>query len=308
MRDEPPPVDPGGIPASTPVRISFEREVVDLPVAAILPLRPMTKRITGSKKYARIATSIGEVGVIEPLVVTVPDRNGRHMLLDGHLRLHALIEQGDTRARCIVSADDEAFTYNKRVNRLATVQEHYMIARAIDRGVPPAMIAAALGIDEKHVMRRRNLLDGIAPGAVEILKDKPVNAQVFDTLRRMKDLKQVETAELMASMNTYTFSYARAMLAATRQEDLARPERPKAIAGVTPEQMARMERELERLNHDYRAIEAGFGDDVLHLVLASRYLGRLVSNDRIIAYLDTRHPDIMAEFRTIVSATSLDAS
>ena len=25
------------------------------------------------------------------------------------------------------SDDDEAFTYNKRVNRLATVQEHYMI-------------------------------------------------------------------------------------------------------------------------------------------------------------------------------------
>ena len=230
------------------------------------------------------------------------------MLLDGHLRMHALAEAGETTAACIVSDDDEGFTYNKRVNRLATVQEHYMIARAIDRGVPPGMIAGALGIDEKVVMRRRNLLDGIAAGAVEILKDRSVNAQIFDTLRRMKDYRQVETAELMASMNNFTASYARAILAATRQDDLAKPDRPKAIAGVTVDQMARMERELEKLNHDYRGVEATFGDDVLQLVLASRYLGRLIENANVAGYLGTRHPEIMGEFRSIVAAASLDAA
>lgn len=291
-----------------PVRISFEREVLELPLDAILPLRPMTRRITGSKRYGRIATSVGEVGVIEPLVVTKADRDGRHMLLDGHLRLNALRDQGATAAHCIVSDDDEAFTYNKRVNRLATVQEHYMIARAIDRGVPPAMIAAALGIDEKVVMRRRTMLDGIAPGAVEILKDRPVNPHVFDILRKMKPYRQVETAELMASMSNFTASYAKAILAATRQADLARPDKPKAIAGMTPEQMSRMERELEKLAHDYRAIEATFGDDVLQLVLASRYLGRLIDNASVAGYLQSRHPEIITEFRTIVSAASLETS
>lgn len=291
-----------------PIRISFERVVLELPLDVILPLRPMTKRITDSRRYYRIATSIGEVGVIEPLAVTKADRDGRHMLLDGHLRFNALREHGGETAPCLVSDDDEAFTYNKRVNRLATVQEHYMIARAIDRGVPPAMIAAALGIDEKVVMRRRSLLDGIAPGAIEILKDRPVNPQVFDILRRMKSYRQTETAELMASMNNFTAAYAKAILAATRQDDLAKPERPKAIAGVTPDQMARMERELEKLTNDYRAIEATFGDDVLQLVLASRYLGRLIGNASVTGYLELRQPEIMAEFRTIVSVTSLDAN
>lgn len=289
------------------VRISFEPQVLLLPIPDILPLRPMTRRITDSRRYERIATSIAQIGVIEPLVVTKADANSRHMLLDGHLRLHALLGQGDVTAPCIVSDDDEAFTYNKRVNRLATVQEHYMITRAIDRGVPPAMIAAALGIDEKVVMRRRSLLDGIAAGAVDILKDRPVNPHVFDILRRMKDYRQVETAELMASMNNFTGSYAKAILAATRQDDLAKPHRPKTMAGVTTEQMARMERELEALNRDYRGIEATFGDDVLQLVLASRYLGRLIANAHVSAYLESRHPDIVGEFRTIVAATSLDA-
>lgn len=291
-----------------PVRISFEREVLELALDAILPLRPMTRRITDSRRYRRIAISIGEVGIIEPLVVTRVDPDSRHMLLDGHLRLNVLRERGVETAPCIVSDDDEAFTYNKRVNRLATVQEHFMITRAIDRGVPPAMIAAALGIDEKFVMRRRNLLDGIAPGTIEILKDRPVNPQVFDILRKMKPYRQTETAELMASMNNFTATYAKAILAATRQDDLAKPDRPKTIAGVTSEQMARMERELEKLTHDYRAIEATFGDDVLQLVLSSRYLGRLIANTNVAGYLEARHPEIIAEFRTIVSATSLDAN
>src|SRR5436305_8793470 len=74
----------------------------------ILPLRPMTTRITGSRRYARIATSIKEIGIIEPLAVTTPNGRGQRMLLDGHLRLHALKEQPAETAPCIVEDDDEA--------------------------------------------------------------------------------------------------------------------------------------------------------------------------------------------------------
>ena len=288
------------------VRIAFEQEVVDLPLDALLPLRQMTPKVTKSKRYERIATSVREIGIIEPIVVARPDGEGRHLLLDGHLRLHALVELGRGHAPCIVADDDEAFTYNKRVNRLATVQEHYMIRRALDRGVEPEMIARALGIDAKAVMRRRNLLDGISAEVAELLKDRNVNTHTFDVLRKMKPLRQFEAAELMASVNNFTASYAKAILAATRQGDLAKPERPKEVGGMTPEQMARMERELESINRDFKAVEDTFGDDVLHLVLASRYLGRIVGNENIAAYIDKRHPEILAEFRTIIAVSSLD--
>lgn len=291
---------------SKSVRISFEREVREVLLDSILPLRPMSKRITDSKRYQRIAISIGAVSVIEPLVIAKADRDGRHMLLDGHLRLHALQERKIESTLCIISDDDETFTYNKRVNRLATVQEHYMISRAIDRGVTPAMIAKALGIDEKVVLHRRNLLDGIALGAVDLLKDRPINPHVFSILRKMKPLKQTETAELMVAMNNFTATYAKAILAASQQTDLAKPDRPKTVSGLTSEQMARMEREMESLTKDYQALEASFGDDVLQLVLASRYLGHLIKNTKIVGYLEARYPEIIVEFRSIVSATSLD--
>lgn len=291
--------------AETGVRIAFEQEVLVLALSSILPLRQLAPNIARSRRYERIATSVREVGVIEPLIVA-RQRDATYLLLDGHLRYFALRDQGESEARCIVSDDDEAFTYNKRVNRLATIQEHYMIVRAIERGVPEEKIARALGVDTKHIQRRKSLLDGICPEVIELLKDRSVNPQTFEILRKLKSLRQIEAAELMISAANFTTSYAKALLAATRQADLAKPERPKKVQGMTPEQMARMEREMESLNRDFKAVEESYGDDVLQLVLASRYLARLVGNQQIAVYLERRHPEMLSEFHNIIAATSLD--
>ncbi|WP_425453205.1 plasmid partitioning protein RepB C-terminal domain-containing protein [Sphingomonas gilva] len=288
------------------MRIAFEREVIVVPLAQIAPLRKLSPNVAASKKYQRIATSIAEVGIIEPLVVTKSNADGLHLLLDGHLRYYSLLARDEFETRCIVSDDDESFTYNKRVNRLATIQEHYMIVRAIERGVSEDKIARALGVDTKLIQRRRSLLDGISADVVELLRDRSVNPQTFEILRKLKPLRQIEAAELMVSVGNFTSSYAKALLAATKQGDLAKPDHPKQVDGMTPEQMARMEREMETLNRDFKAVEETFGDDVLQLVLASRYLARLVGNKEIAGYLERRHPDMLSEFHTIISAASLD--
>ena len=178
-------------------------------------MRPLSEAY---KRYQRIATSIAEVGIIEPLVVAKPMPGGRRLLLDGHLRYYLLLDRGDAEVRCIVADDDESFTYNKRVNRLATIQEHYMVVRAIERGVPEDKIARALGVDTKQIQRRRSMLDGISAEVVEMLRDRSVNPQTFEVLKKLKPLRQIEAAELMVSASNFSTSYAKALLAATRQE------------------------------------------------------------------------------------------
>jgi hypothetical protein len=133
-----------------------------------------------------------------------------------------------------------------------------------------------------------------------------VNPSTFAVLRKMKPLRQIEVAELMTVAANWSASYARALLAATKQEELADPERPKRIAGMTSEQMARMEREMASLHRDFRQIEASYGDDVLHLVIASGYLSKLVSNPEIERYLIQHHGELLQEFRVIIATTSLD--
>lgn len=290
-----------------PVHHAFEHQVVTLPIAVLLPLKRIPEDMKQSSKYRRIAQSISEIGIIEPLVVTrSKEHKDRFLLLDGHVRYTILQEGGHFETRCLIADDDEAFTYNKRVNRLATVQEHLMIVRAVERGVSEEKLAKALNLDVKLIKRRRTLLDGICPEVADLLKDKSVNPVTFDVLRKMRPMRQIEASELMVTAGNYSSSYAKALLAATRQNDLVKSDQPKKIAGMTPEQMARMEREMDALHRDFKEIEASYGDDVLHLVIASGYLSKLVHNPEIERYLGEHHGEILAEFKAIISAASLD--
>ena len=225
-----------------PVKMAFERQVVVLPLSDILPIKRVPDSLKQAMRYKRIVASIGEIGIVEPLVVAPrQDDTGPYMLVDGHLRHAALSDLGNSEAPCLIANDDEAFTYNKRVNRLATIQEHYMIVKAIERGVSEEKLARALNVDIKRIKTKRTLLDGVCPEVAEMLKDKSVDAAVFALLRKMKPLRQIEAVELMSAMNNFTARYAQALLAATRREDLAQPDRPKKIGGLSAEQMARME-------------------------------------------------------------------
>jgi methylphosphotriester-DNA--protein-cysteine methyltransferase len=60
----------------------------------------------------------------------------------------------------------------------------------------------------------------------------------------------------MSTAGNYTASYAKAILAATRQADLVKSEQPKKIGGLTPDQMARMEREMETVQQDLKMVES----------------------------------------------------
>lgn len=288
------------------VKIAFERAVRILNLVDILPSKALPAAVKETVKYRRIAGSVAQLGLIEPLVVARPAKSGPYLLLDGHVRFSALRDQGVSQARCIISNDDEAFTYNKRINRLATIQEHYMIVRAIDRGVSEDKLARALSVDVKVIKRRRQLLSRISPDVAELLKDKSIGHQAINYLRKMKPIRQLEVAELMVSANNYTANYAKALLATTKSADLLKPEDLKKGTGLNPDQMARLEREMASVSEDYKTREATYGDDMLLLVIASRYLERLIGKPEILRFLAGKYPEFLDNFRAIVSATSLD--
>lgn len=290
---------------NSPVKIAFEQQVLQIPISKLLPTRTLPKGMHDSVKYRRIAASVAEVGLIEPISVA-RQRDGTFLILDGHVRLDALRALGATEAACVVASDDESFTYNKRVNRLATIQEHYMIVRALERGVSEEKLARALNVDVKVIRTRRHLFSGISKDVAELLKDKPVGHNAFQKLRKMKPIRQLEVAELMVSANNYTSSYAKALLATSKPADLHKPDDLKKSTGLSTEQMARLEREMAALNDDYKELEVSYGDDMLVLVVASGFLERLISKPEIKRFLETRHPEFSENFRAIVQATSLD--
>ncbi|MBC9248640.1 ParB N-terminal domain-containing protein [Paracoccus sp. 11-3] len=280
----------------------FEADLISVPITSILPVKQLPVTVPKSQKYAQIAASIREVGLIEPPVISrAKGQSDAFILLDGHVRLLVLKEMGEETVTCLVATDDEAFTYNKRISRLATIQEHKMILRAVERGVPEARIAAALNVDVALIRRKRNLLNGICAEAAELLKARHCPINGFRALRKMKPLRQIQAAELMIAANNYTVAYAEAILAATDAADLVDPAARKSPAGVTREQAERMKAEMASLQKNIKLIEGTLGPDHLRLVVAGRYVERLLQNDRLVRFLERNHQEILGEFRQIVT-------
>ncbi|MBS0126843.1 plasmid partitioning protein RepB C-terminal domain-containing protein [Thetidibacter halocola] len=287
----------------SPKSPGFEANLRRIEIAAILPVKQLPVTVPKSQKYAQIAASIREVGLIEPPVVArAAGQDGAFILLDGHVRLHVLKEMGETTVTCLVATDDESFTYNKRISRLATIQEHKMILRAVERGVSEARIAAALNVDVALIRRKRTLLNGICPEAAELLKARHCPINSFRALRKMKPLRQIQAAELMIAANNYTVPFVDAILAATDPGDLVDPASKKETPGVTREQAERMKIEMANLQKNIKLIEGTLGPDHLRLVVAGRYVKRLLQNDRLARYLDKNHGEILGEFRQIVAS------
>ena len=226
------------------------------PLADILPARQIKDPQKNISRYRTIRDSIKEVGMVEPLVV-YPQKGaaGKYLLLDGHLRLFALKELGETEADCIIANDDECFTYNARVNRLNPIAEHKMIMKAVHNGVRPERIAAALNMAVRDVKSSMSLLDGIHEEAADLLKDKAISPKAIRLLRKVTGVRQIEIAELMVSANNFTKGYAEALVLGTPKDQLANPEEPKKKQGMTREEIAKMELEMETLERDLKAVE-----------------------------------------------------
>jgi ParB-like chromosome segregation protein Spo0J len=286
--------------ATTPVKTAFERAGLRVAIADIQPLKLVSAEIKMSPKYAQIARSIEDVGIVEPPVIAHDSgKPGKYLLLDGHLRLDVLRDLGQAEVVCLVSTDDEAFTYNKRINRLAMVQEHKMILRAVERGVSEERIAKALNVDVEVIKRKRRLLDGICTEVAEVFKDKHVPLNAFAELKKMVPLRQIEAAELMVAMNNYTIPYAKSLLAATPQSQLVEATKHKRVKGLTDEQVALMERESVNLEREFKIAEKDYGTDHLDAVLMNGYIAKLLGNARVVRYLGQHHSEILTEFKKI---------
>ena len=82
-----------------PIKMAFERRVVSLPLSDILPMKRAPESLKHTARYKRIVSSIGEVGIVEPLVVARRGKDpGPFMLVDGHLRHAALLDLGTKEA------------------------------------------------------------------------------------------------------------------------------------------------------------------------------------------------------------------
>jgi hypothetical protein len=288
------------------VRLACEERIRIIPLSRILPMRVLDKATLRTTKCRCISASIAELGLIEPLVVyPQPSNDGFFMLLDGHVRLTILRELGWESCKCLVATDDEAFTYNHKVNRLSAIQEHFMVMRAVKGGITEERIAKTLNVDVARIRQKRDLLQGICREAVEILKHKQANAGGLRELRRVQPMRQIEIAELMCASHNFSQNYAKCLVATTPADQLVAGEQSREFTGLTPDEISRMEHEMSLLGREFKVLEESHGKNVLNLVVVIGYLKQLLDSARVVRYLSQRHPEILSQFQKLAELRNL---
>ena len=112
---------------------------------------------------------------------------------------------------------------------------------------------------------------------------------------------------MMIAANRFTKPYAEMVLATTRPDQLVDDKKSKPSTDLRPEDIARMEREMEKLHQDYLMAEEEIGDTMLSLVIAKGYISRLMRNVAISDYLKRHHPDLVDGITSVMDAIATDA-
>lgn len=281
------------------IHLGFENQCLEISLTMLKPTKVISPTIKKSVKYRQILSSVKAIGLVEPIVaIPHPIEQGIFFILDGHLRVEALRDLSIEKTSCLISKDDEGFTYNKSVSRLSAVQEYRMIVHVHEDGVPAGVLAAALGISEQTIRDKFRLLDGICDEAINLLADKPAPRGMFAILKKMTAFRQIDVVQTMINLNNYSTKLALAMFHATPPDELVDDGRAKTPKGNV-EVLHRLERELAAVQADTKLIEESYGPANLQLTIIKTHIKGILENARVVRWLLKFHREYLEQLQLI---------
>lgn len=286
------------------VSYCFERNSVKFKIDDLIPTKKPPINVKNSKKYLQIKKSINSIGIIEPIVVYLDSKLGKIKILDGHLRIEALKELGETEAICLVSTIYDTYTPNSKVSRITIIQEQKMIRKALKSGVSIEKLSEALGISIDILKGKINLLDGIDPEVVNLLANQNVPRATFYVLRKMKNIRQIECACIMNNMENYSEKFSLSLLHNTQPNLLVDGQQGNDKEGHR-KTIDRLEREMAQVHIESEKLKESYGENTLRLVIMKSHIQKLLENTKILHWLLDNKNELLIELKKITNINSL---
>jgi len=281
------------------IALGFENIVKNISIDSLIPSKILPKAVSKTPKYKQITQSISEIGLVEPIVVHPIDGElGKYIIVDGHVRYLALKNIDKPSVLCLIAKDDESYTYNKQINRLSGIQEHFMIMAAIDKGVSEERIAMVLNVNISTVRQKRNLLNGICPKVIKFIENISVPSETIRLLKRVKPKRQWEIIELLNNMGTYKADLAKAIVKRTPVELFKKAPR----ITKKSDRLFEVEHDIDTLIKETNRVKEKSGEDLVKLVTIGAYLSRLLDNKRVRNYISNNFPTELPKLDEVISA------
>ncbi|OON34651.1 plasmid partitioning protein [Izhakiella australiensis] len=289
------------------IKCCFSENTLSLNISELLPTKKLLINYESSEKFLQIKCTLKSIGLIEPILVYIDSVTNEIKILDGHMRIEALKELGETKVECLVSTIYDTYTPNKKVNQVTIIQIQKMLKEAIKAGVPIELLSASLNISVDSLKGRISVLDGISPQVVEILNDKVVPKATFLALKKMVPLRQLECANLMIRFDNFSKNFSHSLLQSSPKETLIESKNTKGNHKTAQRKMIdRLEKEMAHVHVDADKLKENYGSTSLKLTIVISHIKTLLENQALFRWLHKHKPELLNELIKISEIRSLN--
>ena len=269
----------------------------------LIKLKKVKRRKIDQTTFARIRTSIKEVGLLEPLLVC-QSTNGYYDILDGELRYDVLMEMGLETVPCIIREDKDIYTANYQVNHLTPIEETKMIKKAMEV-VDGQLIADVFGLKKIGYRLNETLLKRLHPTVVKAFNTGKITKACAKELAEVVQERQLEIFAMMQNTKNFgpAFVKKQILLTPLKKQQSKRKKTPWAENNERKKSLGANLKEMQ-VEHDHLAkLYREYTSALMLTVIHSR---EIVTNKAIEKHLKTHMPAVYAEIKAIIESELIE--
>ncbi|MBG6029335.1 plasmid partitioning protein RepB C-terminal domain-containing protein [Proteus columbae] len=278
----------------------FKNNAINLNINLLNPSKLLPTNIKQSKKFLQIKKTLVCIGLIEPIIVYMDTIANKIIIIDGHLRIEALKDLGEKKVRCLISTVYDTYTPNNKVNRITIIEEQKMIEKAIKKGVSAETLSEALNISMESLKNKITILDNISPKVISLFSNQNIPKTTFYILKKMKEIRQIECAHLMLSLENFSVKLASSLLHKTESALLVLGRKEKAQQKEGHRKVIdRLEKELAQVHIENEKIKEIYAVNSIKLVIIKSNIKKLLDNPKVLHWLIDNKSDFLSELKLI---------
>jgi len=280
----------------TPINVQGK----DIPIELLVPLKEREINFKKHRGYKRIKSTIQMVGLLDPLCV-YPE-NGYYIIVDGYLRYMILQELGVRMIPCQIQQNKEAYTYNKMVNNLSTVQQSRMLRQSLGT-LDKNTIEKTFGIKSLNYRLATTILKQLHPDVIKAVDKEIITRRSAAELTNVNQERQQQILKEMNRTKDFSISFARALVIKTPPEMRSRNRKKKKPWIHESEKTKQLVEKLEETEKRYNFYTILYRQYTTDLLVLCTYTRTLITNEIIRSHLESNFPEILERFQMIVFET-----
>jgi len=272
----------------------------DIPIELLVPLKEREINFKKHRGYKRIKSTIQMVGLLDPLCV-YPE-NGYYIIVDGYLRYMILKELGVRMVPCQIQQSKEAYTYNKMVNNLSTVQQSRMLRQSLGT-LDINTIEKTFGIKSLNYRLATTILKQLHPDVIEAVDKEIMTRRSAAELTNVNQERQQQILKEMKRTKDFSISFARALVIKTPPEMRSQNRKKKKPWVLESEKTKQLVEKFEETEKRYNFYTILYRQYTTDLLILCTYARTLITNEIIKSHLESNFPKILERFQMIVFET-----